>query len=158
VLVLTLGAARPVQAQVQPADLSALSPSDFRDDELDLPYYLAHFHRIANSVALSGPRRGFIDIPAWRDVKDNQPYNARIMESILSLVYFYTVDRPWNPYRGDRARCRSGTTGSPTMRCLNQRAVARSHSIAPSNHDSAWRRLPMPELAKPSREIRLPKS
>jgi hypothetical protein len=56
-LVLTLGVVRPAQAQVRPADLSKLSPSDFRDDELDLSYYVAHFHRIANSVALSGPRR-----------------------------------------------------------------------------------------------------
>jgi hypothetical protein len=37
---------------------------------------LANFHRVANSVALSGPRRGFIDIPVWRDRKDNEPYNA----------------------------------------------------------------------------------
>jgi hypothetical protein len=84
-------------------DLSKLAPSDFRDDELELPYYLAHFSRVANSVALTGPRRGFIDIAVWRDLKDNQPYNARIMESILSLTYFYTLDRPWNPYRGDPA-------------------------------------------------------
>jgi hypothetical protein len=88
---------------VRPADLSRLSVDDFRDDELDLPYYLANFHRVANSVALSGPRRGFIDIPVWRDLKDNQPYNARIMENILSLAYFYCTNRPWNPYRGDPA-------------------------------------------------------
>ncbi|HTE44513.1 MAG TPA: glycoside hydrolase family 3 N-terminal domain-containing protein [Gemmatimonadaceae bacterium] len=100
-LVLALGVVPPASAQVRPVDLSTVSPAAFRDDELDLPYYLAHFHRIANSVALTGPRRGFIDIPVWRDLKDNQPYNARIMESILSLVYFYTLDRPWNPYRGD---------------------------------------------------------
>src|SRR5215813_3993777 len=94
----------PLHAQaVRAADLSRLSVDDFRDDELDLPYYLANFHRVANSVALSGARRGFIDIPVWRDLKDNQPYNARIMESILSLAYFYTLDRPWNPYRGDPA-------------------------------------------------------
>lgn len=92
-----------VQDLVRSADLSKLSPADFRDDELDLPYYLAHFARLANSVALTGPRRGFIDIAVWRDLKDNQPYNARIMESILSLAYFYTLDRPWNIYRGDPA-------------------------------------------------------
>jgi hypothetical protein len=78
---LTLGIPCRAQAPVRPADLSKLSPSDFRDDELDLPYYLAHFSRIANSVALTGPRRGFIDSPVWRDLKDNQPFNARIMES-----------------------------------------------------------------------------
>ena len=91
------------QTPVAPADLSRLSPSDFRDDELDLPYYLAHFHRLANSIALDGPRRGFIDIAVWRSPADNQPYNARIMENILSLVFFYATDRPWNRYRGDPA-------------------------------------------------------
>ena len=101
-----LACARSIGAQaseVHPADLGRLSVNDFRDDELDLPYYLANFHRVANSVALSGPRRGFIDIPVWRDRKDNEPYNARIMESILSLAFFYTADRPWNSYRGDPA-------------------------------------------------------
>src|SRR5258705_9040099 len=102
-LILALGIPCSAQGPVRPADLSKLSPSAFRDDELDLPYYLANFSRLANSVALSGPRRGFIDIPVWRDLKDNQPYNARIMESILSLAYFYTLDRPLNPYRGDLA-------------------------------------------------------
>ena len=101
VLLLSLGFAYPAQAQVRAANLSKLSPADFRDDELDLPYYFAHFSRVANSVALTGPRRGFIDIAVWRDLKDNAPYNARIMESILSLAYFYTLDRPWNVYRGD---------------------------------------------------------
>jgi hypothetical protein len=88
---------------VAPADLSRLSPSDFRDDELDLPYYLAHFHRLANSVALSGERRGFIDLAVWRNPVDNRPHNARIMENILALAFFYATDRPWNPYRGDSA-------------------------------------------------------
>jgi hypothetical protein len=88
---------------VAPADLSRLSPADFRDDELDLPYYLAHFHRLANSVALSGPRRGFIDLAVWRNPEDNRPHNARIMENILSLAFFYTTDRSWNSYRGDPA-------------------------------------------------------
>jgi hypothetical protein len=91
------------QPAVAPADLSRLSPSDFRDDELDIPYYLAHFHRLANAVALDGPRRGFIDLAVWRDRKDNAPHNARIMENVLSLAFFYATDRPWNPYRGDPA-------------------------------------------------------
>ena len=127
VLVLTLGIVRPAQAQIRSADLSKLSPSDFRDDELDLPYYLAHFHRIANSVALSGPRRGFIDIPVWRDLKDNAPYNARIMESILSLAYFYTLDRPWNPYRGDQAlRARLEEGHHPDVRLAEQVRMTRN--------------------------------
>ncbi len=89
--------------RVPPAHLAALSPADFTDDELYLPYYLAHFHRLANSVVMTGPNRGFIDIAVWRAPADNKPYNARIMENILSLAFFYSTRRPWNPYYGDAA-------------------------------------------------------
>jgi len=47
--------------KVPPADFRKLKPSDFADDELDLPYYLAHFHRVANSVVEDGDNRGFIN-------------------------------------------------------------------------------------------------
>jgi len=85
---------------VPPIDLAELSPSDFMDDELDMPYYLSHFHRVANSVVMDGENRGFIDITVWRRDRDNRPYNARIMENCLALAYFYCTDRPWNTYRG----------------------------------------------------------
>jgi hypothetical protein len=39
----------------------------------------------------------------WRNDRDNRPHNARIMESLLSLAWFYCADRPWNPYRGHPA-------------------------------------------------------
>jgi hypothetical protein len=84
-------------------DLARLRPSDFTDRELDMPFYLAHFRELAASVVESGADRGFINIPVWRSVRDNKPYNSRIMESILSLAYFYTLDRPWNPYHGSPA-------------------------------------------------------
>lgn len=104
---LALLAAAPAAAQtappVAPVDWSAHPLSQFADDELTLPYYLQHFARFANSVRMEGPDRGFIDISVWRNEKDNRPYNARIMENALSLAYFYTTDRPWNPYRGDPA-------------------------------------------------------
>lgn len=90
-------------AQVQPVDLSELSPADFRDDELYLPYYLQHFYRLANAVLMSGPERGFIDLSVWRPEDVNEPYNARIMENILSIAFFYATDRPWNPYHADPA-------------------------------------------------------
>jgi hypothetical protein len=83
---------------VPPADAAKLAAADFTDDELDLPYYVAHFHRLANSVVENGPDRGFIDIPVWRNPQDNRPYNARVMENILSLAFFYSTRRPWNPY------------------------------------------------------------
>jgi hypothetical protein len=84
-------------------DLAKLRPADFRDDELDLPFYLAHFHQLAESVVEEGPDRGFINIPVWRSPGANKPYNARIMESILSFAFFYTYQQPWNPYYGSSA-------------------------------------------------------
>src|SRR5690606_4713636 len=50
-----------------------------------------------------GPNKGFINISVWRHSKDNQPYNARIMENVLTLTWFYTAKRTWNPYYGDPA-------------------------------------------------------
>lgn len=87
-------------ASVPDIDLSVLSPSDFRDDELDLPYYLKHLHTLANGVVTKGPKRGFFDIRLYRSRAENIPGNARIMENILSLVFFYTYERPWNKYYG----------------------------------------------------------
>jgi hypothetical protein len=89
--------------EVPPADFSKLKPSDFNDDELDLPYYLAQFHRLANSVVPDGTDRGFINIAVWRNQQDNRPYNARIMENIVSLAFFYATNRPWNQYYGSPA-------------------------------------------------------
>lgn len=83
---------------VPAADLSKISLASFDDDELEIPYYLAHFSTLANSIVESGPDRGFINIPVWRDKKDNEPYNARVMENMIALAYFYSADRPWNPY------------------------------------------------------------
>jgi hypothetical protein len=83
---------------VPPVDWSNLKPEDFSDDELDLPYYLGNFHKLANSVVETGENRGFIDLSVWRNQQDNKPYNARIMENILSLAFFYATKRPWNQY------------------------------------------------------------
>jgi hypothetical protein len=96
----------PVQSQwpaVPDIDLSKLKPADFSDAELDIPYYLKHFHTFANSVVESGPDKGFINISVWRSPADNKPYNARIMENILSLAWFYCTNRPWNSYYGSPA-------------------------------------------------------
>ena len=90
-------------SKVPPVDWSKLKPEDFSDDELDLPYYLGNFHRLANSVVETGENRGFIDLAVWRNLQDNKPYNARIMESLLSLAFFYSTKRPWNQYYGSAA-------------------------------------------------------
>jgi hypothetical protein len=85
---------------IPPADLGKIGLDAFADDEIDLPYYVAHFHQLATAVERDGPTRGFIIAPVWQRVEDNKPYNARVMENILSLAFFYTQQRPWNPYYG----------------------------------------------------------
>jgi hypothetical protein len=85
---------------VPAVDITKMSPALFEGEDLDLPFYVAHFHQLANAVIMEGENTGFIDLSVWRAEKDNNPYNARIMENILSLVYFYTEDKPWNPYFG----------------------------------------------------------
>jgi hypothetical protein len=68
-----------------------------------LPFEVFDFKELADAVVEQGPDRGFINIPVWRSPRENRPYNARIMESVLSLAYFYTLKKPWNPYYGSPA-------------------------------------------------------
>lgn len=88
---------------VPPADFAKIQVSDFGDDELDLPYYLANFHRVANAIPLEGKLRGWITVSVWRGDRNQRTYNARVMESHLSLAYFHCTKRPWNPYYGHPA-------------------------------------------------------
>ncbi len=105
VCVVLLGAvpAWGVPEPVPEADLASLSVGDFTDAELVVPFYLAHFHRVANSIVLEGENRGFFTLPVWRPEKHNKPYNARVLENFMTLAYFYAEERPWNPYRGHPA-------------------------------------------------------
>jgi hypothetical protein len=89
--------------EVKSVELRSVDPSLFSKEEWYVPYYLKNFSRVANSVLDTGTNRGFINISVWRTPDVNMPYNARIMESILSLTWFYTTKRPWNPYYGDPA-------------------------------------------------------
>jgi autotransporter-associated beta strand protein len=91
---------------VPAADFSQIQPSQFADHELEVPYYLRHFAQVANAV-VENPftdgtstllPRGFLNIKVNREPVDNKPYNARIMEMQMALAYFYTANRPWNPY------------------------------------------------------------
>jgi hypothetical protein len=98
----TTGVAQPLP-KVPPVDLGQLKPGDFSDAEVELPYYLAHFHRVANSVSEEGELRGFFDLSVWRGQVNHKTYNARVMENCLSLAFFYCTQRSWNPYYGDSA-------------------------------------------------------
>lgn len=89
--------------EVPPLDPTKIKPSDFSDADLDMPFALSHFARVANSVLTDGPNRGFISLSVWRGTSQLHPYNARIMESILTLAWFYTAPQKWNQYRGNPA-------------------------------------------------------
>ena len=75
---LALSASGAAWDPVPKVDLARLRPADFQDNELDMPFYLAHFKELADSVVEQGPDRGFINIPVWRAAGQNKPYNARI--------------------------------------------------------------------------------
>lgn len=100
---LAVSSARAAWEPVPPVDWSKISIDQFADDELEIPYLLQHFAQVANAVVEEGPNRGFLAISVNRRPQDNQPYNARVMETAANVAYFYTADRPWNPYRGHPA-------------------------------------------------------
>ena len=109
-LIPALRAAAPL-APVPTVDLAALKPSAFADNELDLPFYLAHFAELANSIKDTDPDRGAITLAVWRG--NANLFNARVMENILTLAWFYCADRPWNPYYANpalRARLEAALT------------------------------------------------
>jgi hypothetical protein len=78
-------------------------PRDFADADLDMPYNLTYLPRIANSIETEGPDRGFINISVWRGTPQLHPYNTRIMESILTLAWFYASRRKWNQFYANPA-------------------------------------------------------
>ncbi len=99
----SLFAADDAYPPVPPLDASKIKPSDFADADLDMPFALSHFAEVANAIETDGPDRGFINISVWRGTNNLHPYNARIMESILTLAWFYTAPQKWNQYRANAA-------------------------------------------------------
>lgn len=104
-LCVTLMAARAGAAwePVPAVDWSIVKLEDFADEELPIVKSLYSFHELANAVVENGEDRGFINLPVWREPKDNKPYNARILENHAALAYFYSTKKPWNPYYGSVA-------------------------------------------------------
>jgi hypothetical protein len=96
----TPAAAEAGLPKLAPLDYSRVKIEDFADEELDLPYYLVHFHQVANGIDDRGPTRGFMRLAVWRTPT---PHSARVMENILALAWFYTAKRPWNQYYRDAA-------------------------------------------------------
>jgi hypothetical protein len=96
--------------EVARVDLSKLSLDLFSDRELrpgwmtrPMPYYLAHLAEVANSIVTHGEHRGWINRRVWLGAADFREMAPRVMENVLSLIYFYTRQEEWNPYYGDPA-------------------------------------------------------
>ncbi|MGW3346401.1 hypothetical protein ACWDA3_24080 [Nonomuraea rubra] len=107
---LALAPATAAAASPQPAPLpevAALDPAtidlaDFTGLEQQIAPYLGNLARLANSVNDdSATNHGFITCGCWRTGQG--PNDARVMENVLTLAYFYAADRPWNPYHRDPA-------------------------------------------------------
>jgi hypothetical protein len=121
---------------VPPIDASTIHPSEFDDADLDMPYALVHFARVANSVLLDGPHRGWLSLSVWRGTQNNHWYDLRTQENILSLAWFYTTRRPWNPYRGN-AELRYRLELALTYWCNSQTADGQFTEYAPDKTNLA---------------------
>ncbi|WP_425566039.1 hypothetical protein, partial [Nonomuraea monospora] len=83
--------------EVAALDPGAIDLAGFTGLEQQIAPYLGNLARLANSV----DSRGFITCDCWRTGQGTN--DARVMENVLTLAYFYTADRPWNPYHRDAA-------------------------------------------------------
>lgn len=88
--------------EVAPIEGSTVDLASFDGLEQDIAPYLGNVARLANSVHDdTATDYGFITCGCWR--AGQGPNDARVMENVLTLGYFYTTDRPWNPYFHDEA-------------------------------------------------------
>jgi hypothetical protein len=129
--------------KVQPVALSDIDPGEFLHEEWYMPYYLKNFSTLANSLTDTGKFRGYINLAVWRTPDVNKPYNARIMENILSFAWFYTNKRSWNPYYNDPA-IRKRIEAALTFWCNIQNDDGRFSEYAPEK----WSLAPTAFAAK----------
>ncbi|MFF0776172.1 hypothetical protein ACFYUK_45295 [Nonomuraea wenchangensis] len=88
--------------EVAALDPTTIDLADFTGLEQQIAPYLANLAPLANSVNDdSTTNHGYITCNCWRTGQG--PSDARVMENVLTLAYFYTADRPWNPYHRDTA-------------------------------------------------------
>jgi hypothetical protein len=89
---------------------ASINPNQFVGEEYRMGYYLTHLATVANSVVMEPfvrngftYPRGYIDRVVWRAAANNLPGSGRVLENHVSFTFFYTANRPWNPYRGNQA-------------------------------------------------------
>lgn len=68
----------------------------FADHEQVLARYLMSAGPMANDIVMRGSQRGFMGGGWWRPAWARSPTNARIMEHVATLAWFYANERPWN--------------------------------------------------------------
>jgi len=91
----------PITATLPAFSPSSVNPSLFQGEEYMYGIPLYHLAELANSVIMEGDNKGFIDKKVWRAPEFNVPGNARVLENHVAFAFFYTVNRPWNIYRGN---------------------------------------------------------
>ncbi len=70
--------------------------AQFAPDEQVLGAYAATLPELTAAIATDRRRYGWMAGGFWR--QPSRPDNARIQENVITLAWFYTQDRPWNPY------------------------------------------------------------
>lgn len=90
-------------ATVSAVQPGTLSPGDLSPREQKIADYIGTLSKLANNVEDdSVATYGFITGNLWR-APMNEPYNARVQENAMTLGWFYSKPRPWNPYFADDA-------------------------------------------------------
>ncbi|HEU5088177.1 MAG TPA: hypothetical protein VFT99_12055, partial [Roseiflexaceae bacterium] len=84
-------------SSTQLPSISSIDPAQWPPADRTLLFHYANFARMAGTVALDGPRRGWFTQPLWRQYS-YAPFNARVMENYFSLAFFAGYPAPWNVY------------------------------------------------------------
>lgn len=92
----TATSAGTVLPLVDPLPAGAPDRAAFEPDEQVFAAYLMILAPLANSVRDLDPSYGWME-DGWQRTP-NEPFNARIMEHVATLSWFYANERTWNPY------------------------------------------------------------
>lgn len=81
----------------------AVDRTSFAAKEQRLSRDLVTLAALSNDmVAVPGDTWGWFSDAGWFRTTSLFTYNARLQESVATLAWFYTQQRPWNPYYGSQ--------------------------------------------------------
>jgi len=101
--------------ELAPADLSQLKPADFADDELDMPYFIAHLSKVA--IQLAGEFTE--NIPLLVGQKDAVLLKPGRAELGRLVVTFDATSKPRLQDVEERRPFRQSPFGSKSVRVLH---------------------------------------